>query len=220
MQTNTLPENLHSDFEIKLKKIIKIFEDEKTLFFTAGYLILNLIGITFSGLYFNYFNINILEYSQISDFVVIAFKDPFYILFFLLTVLIVLLFYIWDKWLFKVFPKIWLFFKNRRYFLMARTGSTLLLTYSIVLLFYSLEAAMIYGKFKSKAIKEGRGVHVKVYLTTGTEPILQDSLPSLIGTTSAFVFLYDHQKNTTEIIPFNSVRKIIIQNKKAENVEP
>lgn len=175
--------------------------------------------MTFSGVFFYFFDINILEYSQISDFVIVAFKDPFYILFFLLTILFILLLYLFDKWLLKTFPKIWLFLKKKR-FLFRHNANTLLLSYAIVLMGYTIQTAVFYGEKKAKAIKEGKGVHVKVYLTTGAEPMLHDSLPSLIGTTSSFVFLYDHQKKTTEIIPFNSVRKIIIQDKKDEYNKP
>lgn len=217
MPTNSLPENLHSDFETKLKKIIQIFEEDKTLFFTVGYLILNVIGVTFSGVYFYYFNINILEYSQISDFVVIAFKDPFYIIFFLLTVFIIFLLYLWDKWILKKFPKFWLFFKKKRFFI-KQNANTLLVSYILVLLLYTIEAAMFYGERKAKTIKEGHGVRVKVHLTTGAEPTLKDSLPTFIGTTSNFLFVYDHQKKATEIIPFNSIRKLTFQDKNTANV--
>lgn len=103
---------------------------------------------------------------------------------------------------------------------MPRTGTTLLVTYTFILFIYSAEVAIFYGQYKSEQIKNGLGTRVKIYLTTGTEPMLQDSLPSLIGTTSSFVFLYDHQKKTTEIIPFNSVRKITIQDKKDETNKP
>jgi hypothetical protein len=218
MQPAQTPPNFHSDFEYKLKKIIKTFEHDKTLFFTVSYLILTGIGMSFSGMYFYYFDINILEYSQISDFILIAFKDPFYILFFILTVGIAYLLYFWDKWILKKFPKFWRI--SHRFSPFSPSANTYLFTYGLLIIAYTTQSAMIYGKYNAKNIKSGKGTPVKVYLTTGIEPIETDSLPLLIGTTSSVVFLYHPNTKTTEIIPFNSVRKIVIQDKKTENVSP
>ena len=216
MQPNNQLENFHSDFETKLKKIIKIFEHDKTLFFTVSYLILTGIGMSFSGLYFHYFGINILEYSQISDFILIAFKDPFYVLFFILTVGFAYLLYLWDKWVFKKFPKFWQF--SHKLSPLNTSPNAYLFTYGLLVFAYTAQSAMMYGKYNAEQIKSGKGKQVKMYLTTGLEPIENDSLPLLIGTTSSVVFLYHHKKHAIEIVPFNSVRKIVIQDKETKNV--
>jgi 3-methyladenine DNA glycosylase AlkD len=211
MQTNNQTESFHSDFESKLKKIIKTFEQDKTLFFTVSYLILTGIGMVFSIVYFRYFGINILEYSQISDFILIAFKDPFYVFFFILTVVIAYLLYFWDKWIFKKFPKFWNF--SHKFSPINPSANTYLFTYGLLILVYTSQAAMFYGKYNAKQIKSGSGTPVKVYLTTGSEPVATDSLPLLIGTTSSVIFLYHPKTKSTEIVPFNSIRKIVIQDK-------
>jgi hypothetical protein len=218
MQTIQPLENFHSDFESKLKKIIKIFEQDKTLFFTVSYLILTGIGMSFSGIYFYYFGINILEYSQISDFALIAFKDPFYILFFVLTIGFAYLIYFFDKWLLRKFPKFWRL--SHKFSPFRPSANTYLFTYSLLIFAYTTQSAIIYGKYNAKKVKTGKGTPVKVYLTTGAEPAITDSLPLLIGTTSSVVFLYHPQTKSTEIIPFNSVRKIAIQEKEIKNVSP
>ncbi len=218
MQSNQQLENFHTDFESKLKKIIKTFEHDKTLFFTVSYLILTGIGMSFSGIYFYYFGINILEYSQISDFALIAFKDPFYLLFFILTVIIAYLLYFWDKWLFKKFPKFWRI--SHKFSPLTPSANTYLFTYGLLIFGYTTQSAIMYGKYNAQNIKSGKGTPVKVYLTTGSEPIEMDSLPLLIGTTSSVVFLYHLKTKTTEIIPFNSIRKIVIQDKETKNVVP
>jgi hypothetical protein len=216
MLTNNPSENFHSDFEFKLKKIIKIFEQDKTLFFTVSYLILTGIGMSFSGFYYLYFNINILEYSQISDFILIAFKDPFYILFFILTVGLAYSLYFLDKWLLKKFPKFWRL--SHKFSPFSPSANTYLFTYGLLIFGYTIQSAIIYARYNVKNVKAGKGSHVKMYLTTGVEPVEKDSLPVLIGTTSSVVFLYYPQSKSTEIVPFNSIRKIFIQETK--NVSP
>ncbi len=219
MQTSPQPENVHSDFELKLKKIIHVFEKDKALFFTVSYLILTGIGMIFSGVYFFYFQINILEYSQISDFILIAFKDPFYLLFFVLTIIFIYLLYLLDKWSLKTFPRFWKYRKGR-FNIIKPTANSYLVSYGLVVLLYTSYVAIFYGKYKVKEIKSGKGIPVKMYLTTGLEPIETDSLPLLIGTTSSVVFLYHPRTKSTEIVPFNSVRKIVIQDKKPKDVSP
>jgi hypothetical protein len=218
MQTTNQPETFHSDFELKLKKIIKTFEQDKALFFTVSYLILTGIGMVFSIVYFQYFDINILEYSQISDFILIAFKDPFYVFFFILTVAIAYLLYFWDKLIFKKFPKFWRF--SHRFSPIRPSANTYLFTYGLLILVYTTQSATFYGKYNAKQIKLGKGTPVKIYLTTGSEPIETDSLPLLIGTTSSVVFLYHPKTKSTEIVPFNSVRKMVFQDKETKDVSP
>jgi hypothetical protein len=217
MQTNPIPENLHSDFEAKLRQIIKVFEQDKPLFFTVSYLILTGIGISFSSIYFYYFNINILEYSQISDFILIAFKDPFYILFFILTILLAYLIYYWDKWILKKFPKFWRI--SHKFSPFRPSANTYLFTYGLLIFAYTTQSAMMYGKYNAKSIKSGKGKYVKIYLTTGAEPTETDSLPLMIGTTSSVIFLYHLKNKSVEIVPFNSIRKIAIQDQEKTNVQ-
>jgi len=200
----------HTEFEEKVKNLFKVFENDKTLFFTVSYLLLTAIGMIFSGAYFLVFDINILDYSQVSDFILIAFKDPFYLLFTLMTVILTVLIYYLNKWLIIKFPK---YFLRQEEKIWARwvkqTGNYYFWSYMLVLLLYIPESAYIYARYKSKEIKAGKGQTVQVYYNSGPHT-LKDSFPTLVGTTSNFIFLYYPKTKTTEIVPFNNVSKIVI----------
>ncbi len=200
----------HTEFEEKVKNLFKVFENDKTLFFSVSYLLLTAIGMIFSGAYFLIFDINILDYSQVSDFILIAFKDPFYLLFTLMTVILIVSIYYLNKWLMIKFPK---FFIRQEEKIMTRwfkqTGSYYFWSYMLVLLLYIPESAYIYARYKSKEIKAGKGQAVQIYYNSGPQTI-KDSFPTLVGTTSNFIFLYYPKTNATEIVPFNNVSKIVI----------
>lgn len=200
----------HTEIEEKVKKMFKFFEHDKTLFFTVSYLILTAIGMTFSGVYFIVFGINILEYSQISDFILIAFKDPFYLFFSVLTFILTILIYYFNKWLMTRFPSYFIKQEKKpwnKWF--KQTTNYYLWGYMIVLLVYIQESAYFYARYKSKEIKTGKGQIVQVYYNSGNQSA-KLSFPRLIGTTSNFIFLYHPETKTTEIVPFNSVSKIVI----------
>ena len=202
----------HTEFEEKVKKMFKIFEHDKTLFFTVSYLILTAIGMIFSGAYFLVFDINILDYSQISDFILIAFKDPFYLLFSVLTVILTILIYYFNKWLMTKFPNYFLKQEKKRWNKwFKQTGNYYFWGYMMVLLVYIPENAYFYARYKSNEIKTGKGQVVQVYYNSGNQSV-KPPFPTLVGTTSNFVFLYHPETKTTEIVPFNSVSKIVIVN--------
>lgn len=207
METPTQSLIAHIEFEEKIKKIVAVFEHDKTLFFTVSYLILTAIGMVFSVAYFLAFGINVLDYSQISDFILIAFKDPFYLIFSVLTVIFTTLIYYLNKWALVKFPKFFLWQEKKMPY--RQTGNYYFWGYVTVLLLYIPECAYVYATYKTKAIKNGKGDIVQVYLNA-TMQSPKPPYPMLVGTTSNFIFLYHPATKSTEIVPFNSVSKIVI----------
>jgi hypothetical protein len=56
-------------------KVTEIFSDHPTLAVTAAYVYLTAVGIVYSVALYSKFGINILDYSEIADFVLGAFKN-------------------------------------------------------------------------------------------------------------------------------------------------
>ncbi|MEA5405062.1 hypothetical protein VB776_19160 [Arcicella sp. DC2W] len=206
---NNQPQSLiaHIEFEEKVKKIGTVFENDKTLFFTVSYLILTAIGMVFSVAYFLAFGINVLDYSQISDFILIAFKDPFYLIFSCLTILFTIGIYYFNKWAMFKFPKLFTWQETKLGF--KQSANYYFFGYLLVLLLYIPEAAYLYSMYKSKEVKTGKGQIVQVYYNSSSQ-IGKLPFPMLVGTTSNFIFLYHPETKTTEIVPFNNISKIVI----------
>lgn len=197
-------------------RLLGVLKREPVLFVTIAYVFVSILGLWSSYWFFRRFNIPILQYLQSSDFFVAGLRRPE--LFVLLGISLI------GLWL-SAWPMRWternveraaeyrrkywwgkLFFPDSRSWLSfwGVRSETLLLGGFLLL---AVHLAYSHSTTSAVAILKGkdRGHLVKVRLSTG------ETLPaeaSLLGTTSAFVFLWWSATNQVEIVPIESISRI------------
>jgi hypothetical protein len=172
---------------------------------SAGYICLVVIGMLFQAFLYLLFNINIVQYSDISDFLLAPFRDPKILIFTGISVFLIFCFTIFDNWLSDVFPR----FYDLMFMGIDRTkyeawysikGATL------VIVAYIMLAAYFYGVWESEAIR--KTMDSKTQLTFKDNKFEATDTLIYIGKTNGYVFLYNRTKKQTDVVPMNDVLKI------------
>ncbi|MET0655906.1 MAG: hypothetical protein ABWX88_09380 [Pseudoxanthomonas sp.] len=202
-------------------RLLEVLKREPVLFITLAYLFVSFLGLWSSYWFYRYFDVPILQYMQSSDFFVAGLRRPQFIL--LLGIALFWLWlsawplrwverngaraedykrkYWWGKYLFPD-PRSWQGLwgvRSETMFVVAFLGLALYVVYT-----FSIVPAkdILRDKDKSHLIR-----------MTLSAPGAASSEASLLGTTSAFVFLWRADKQRAEIVPIESIEKI-------ESVDP
>lgn len=197
-------------------RLLGVLKREPVLFVTLAYLFVSFLGLWSSFWFYRRFDIPILDYMQSSDFFVAGLRRP---QFFLL--LGVTLFWLW----LCAWPMRWVERNHeradgyrRRYWwgkylfpdprsakgLWGLRSETMLV---VAFLGLALHVVYTFSTLSAKDILRGRDKTHRVSISLsreGTKP----AEASLLGTTSAFVFLWREDTRRTEIVPIESIAKI------------
>lgn len=145
------------------------------------------IGMLFNYTKYNNFDINIFQYSDVLDFLIIPFSDLLILLFTIMSILIVYGIYQLDAWWQKRFPGLYSKFNfrldSKPWFDAYRQISFLL-----IFLLYLVIAANVYGKVVRNQIEESSPIALQF---TDNENITG----RYIGKTKDVLFFIDHQNN-------------------------
>lgn len=196
-------------------RLLQVLKREPVLFVTIAYVFVSVLGLWSSYWYFQAFNVPILLYLQSSDFFVAGLRRPEFLL-----VLGASLLWLWlsawpMRWIERnperaadyrqkhwwgrfLFPdsRSWLSFWGMRSDTMLLTGFLILAVCVVYLHSASSAARIIKGTDK--------GHLVRVSLSDGPLP----GEASLLGTSSAFVFLWRAGRNQVEIVPIEAISRI------------
>jgi hypothetical protein len=208
---DTSATDYHNDIESRFKGILKSFPDDKAVLITIIYLVLSAIGMVFSFFFYNSFDINILDYSQTSDFLIAAFHDPISLVFVALTCLLIWALFKLDKWIRNKFPKYWAISHKWGWFGLSTNANTYIWAYTLILVIYICEAALFYGMYNARNIKKGQGQRIEIVYREALTPTNHKSLPILLGTTGEFIFVYYDQEKQAEVIPTTAVQRMVFK---------
>lgn len=198
-------------------KLVGMLQREPVLFLTLGYALVSFLGLWSSYWFYRRFGIPILEYLQTSDVFFAGLRRPVYLLLWLLSIVAMWLSTWpqrlnerdparaarirsrwWGGWLFPA-RNSWLNFWG------ARSESQLVLGSAILAIYISFTI----NQNDARAIHDGRsGDRVEVRLVGQA-----DSLPEarLLGTSSAYVYLWWPDAQRAEVIPVSSVARIAMR---------
>jgi hypothetical protein len=189
---------------------------EPSLLFTTAYLFISLIGLWANFWFYRGFGLPILEYMQVSDYLVAGLRDPAYALILLGSALATLMVsgpdvyrrhhpqrvaVLRTKWWGRVvFPESrWLRWKALG--LAPETGVAL------AVFFGMMWATVQYVQDKGEYIREGTtGNPVQVTMAGDRVPLSHSA--RLLGSSGAFVFLWWPQARVAEAVPIESIAKL------------
>ena len=190
--------------------VSKFLQKDISLSLTLSYVALVAIGIIFNSAYYLFFRINIIQYSDISDFLLAPFRDPFILIFTIGTIVFLHYNNIFDNWLEENHPKIHQSFymgldKEKFQQWYASKGMVL------AIISYTCLVSGFYGIFQFNKVKKGKRDYTHVIMKDNKfEPT--DTL-YFIGKNNGFVFLYNKNKQQTNAIPMSDVLRIEVDKK-------
>ncbi|MDG6099880.1 hypothetical protein EXU34_20685 [Alteromonas sp. ZYF713] len=187
--------------------LLDFFRHNPGMALSIAYLLLTLSGIFYSISFYKAFGIDILKFSDISDFMIAGISEPPALLLFAGGLLVSLGFdrigrvsyAIHQRWLDK--PKS----VKRRIILLCsyvpKDNINRLITFLLMFIIYAFVFVSFYAQWRSEAIKASETDFVVLKLTHMQE----DIKVKLLGTTTNYVFTYDIIRQQSLIIPLNSI---------------
>lgn len=187
----------------------RIAHDHPTLVFTLSYFALTAVGLIYDLWFFFYFKINILDYSETSDFLLAAIRNPLVILLSMLPIGMLLVgarirevatkkSARYDAYRKKYVDTVW----NSRWLKIASA-----LFFVAV---YATTFTQVYAKFSASRVKAGKGARISLVRNDG---VTSGELPILLGSTTKFFFLYYPGRRETEIVPVDNVSRLTIDSR-------
>lgn len=193
----------------------RMAREHPTLLLTLIYVALTAIGLIYDWWFFRYFRINILDYSETSDFLLAAIRRPLVILLCLLPLVILAMGRQIRRWARQKSNRYDQFVKRSTVLRIANPGLTIA-SYGLFVFIYAVLFMQLYAAFVAKRVKSGHGLQVTVERTTGLNP---EEKPILLGTTSKYVFLYYRGRKETEIVPVGAVSRVTVDSRRRRERE-
>ncbi len=183
---------------------------------TLIYLAISLIGLMFSWALFSEFNVNIFNFTEVSDFLLAALREPMTFVMAGSALLV--------TWLID-----WLTMHETRYWNIKSPKSKLAKAYVksqklgrhpiarvFIFMLYSYLFISLYGSWKGQEIKAGKGQVIRVQLTEpvpdrhGENQVVIEGI--LLGSTNKYLFLYDPESGITSAMPEENIVRVLIDN--------
>lgn len=162
---------------------------------TASYITITVIGIIYSSYFYSEFQINIIEYTDISDFLLASILEPLPVIIFCSTVVLI----VFVLWLEHLLGKRIKFVKKINDKSFAKRFDTL--GGIIITLLFTWAAIKMIAERNAADIKE-KGSNL---YTVNVEGFNSERGLSLLGTSSRYTFFYDKEKSQTLVIPVDNV---------------
>jgi hypothetical protein len=187
------------------KRAASVLRQDTGLALTLLYLLMCLVGTVYSILFFLPFKILFLDFAEPTDLLMAAFHDfvaPVAILGPLLILASVLALDIWVRSRFPSYVaisrKLWGDRIDRNSY---HWGNI-----SVMLLIYPLAGCLWYANWRTDRILAGKGLKMKVELLQKGQPVEMEAV--IIGRTSQFIMLYQHDLKLATTIPLNTLISI------------
>lgn len=193
---------------------------EPALLFSSAYVLVGFLGLWSSWWFYQGFDIAILDYLQASDYLVAGLRDPACLVIFLGGVLLSVLIS-WPDTVQRRNPqqvqllrdRHWwarLLFPRSRWTSWHGIGVHPFTGVSLMVAAFLLLGAALYMQGKGEQLRVGKaGMPLTVHLVGEREPLPGQA--RLLGTSSAFVYLWWPAQQRAEVVPVTSIRQLQTQ---------
>ena len=179
-------------------RLAGFFREHPALLVSAFYIAASIIGMFYSWAYLRRFGINVFNYAQISDFLLVSLKEPLTWALVAIAAAVIVLDNASSRRVERRRPGKWLrWYGSPRY----RFINNFVAVYIVLSLLY------IYAISQARETKAGEGKLVEVTIADSGDV----QTATLLGTTGQFLFLYDTESRQVDIYPFESIRSVSFQ---------
>lgn len=203
------PQTVNSfEAEVRDSILTRLLVRHAGLIVTLGYAFLAVVGMVFNFFYFAAFGINVLEYSEPSDFIVAAVQSPVVILLCILPAFVIWLVVLLRRGARRRFARYDAYARRHETKYGRRYNAIFRVTIPLLIVSYAIVFTSTYARFASSRIVHGKGRRVHI---TRIAPLASDSAARfLVGTTSKYLFFYDTLARSTDIIPAGNVAALTV----------
>lgn len=198
-------------------QVLQRVRREPALLFTSAYLLVSVLGLWCSYWFFWGFDLPILEYLQASDFLVAGVRDPAYVFVLGIGVLLVLVIS-WPETMRLRNPgrveqlrarSVWwrILFSRTVFTSWDATGLRPLTAMTCSVLMCMAIGSAIYVMKRGEYIRQSGSGHVVTVQFNG-EPAAQPGTARLLGSSSAFVFLWWPGQQRAEAVPIATIKRL------------
>ena len=185
--------------------------DNPGLVLTGAYVLASLIGMAYIFHFFRRFRINVLEFTEVSDFLVVVVREPATIA---LALSSIPLYWIYMRTSMPVMQRMqrrWPRLggnpaKRRQKIEIARKMAPYVQAGFVIV--YAMLFMLLYSAYQASRVRDGRfpvvTVEYKTDAVTGDGPVTA----TLLGTTSRFLFVYRPETRRAEAIPFDAIARL------------
>ena len=193
----------------------RIAREHPTLLFTLAYLGLTFVGLIYDLWFFRYFKINILDYSEMGDFLLSAFRNPLVIL---LSILPIVPLAVLQKLREAARARSVRYDEYVKKYESTRWNSPgfRALLFGLFIAIYAILFTQLYAARAASKVKAGIGQRVTFARNDGASV---SEKPILLGSTAKFFFLYYPSRRETEIVPVDNTAMITIDSRRRKERE-
>jgi len=187
----------------------KVLRHHPALALTLGYLFLTGVGMVYEWLFFKNFDLQIFNYAEPSDFLLVALREPLLLVFTVISVLVLVNFTNKHS---KRIEKVGTYRRLYLWLIGKSWGRAVeRLAYLVLVIGYFISLTSIYADYTAKLVHRGQGSKVRVELT------YQDSskpgepggkIYILLGSTSKYLLAYDPVAKSTQVLPANNIARL------------
>lgn len=175
----------------------KTLVDQPALFISVLYLFASLIGLVYSWAFLRSFGIDVMQYSEVGDFLLASLKEPVIWLLVIVTVALIQGDSALSRRVQRRGPGRWMrWYGSERYRKVNYLVSALMV----------LAVLLVYADASSKKVRDGGGDEFRLELADGSPATQQ----VLLGTTVNYVFVYDPASERVSIHPSENVLALSI----------
>lgn len=186
--------------------------DNPGLVLTGAYVLASLVGMAYTFHFFRRFRINVLEFTEVSDFLVVVVREPATIALALSSIPL--------YWLYTRTTMPWMQAAQRRWPRLrgdvAKRQQRVALSRRLApwiqagfIVVYAMLFMLLYSAWQASRVRAGRFPVVTVeYKTDAAGPQTAPVTATLLGTTSRFLFVYRPETKRAEAIPFDAIVRL------------
>jgi hypothetical protein len=186
-------------------------KDNPGLVLTGAYVLASLIGIAYIFQFFRRFRINVLEFTEVTDFLVVVIREPATIALALSSVPL--------YWIYMRTTMPWWHAAQRRWpklrgdlpkrqARLALARKMVPYTQAAFIFVYAMLFMQLYSAWQASRVRAGNYPKVTVEYKPEASPSTDPFTATLLGTTSRFLFVYRPETRRAEAIPFDSIARL------------
>ena len=177
----------------------RLFSEHPTLIVTVSYLQITIIGVIYSYFFYQNFELNILKFSDLSDFLLVSILEPRSILVFLTIVVVMAIMIMGDYYLRRRFKTYGDFVNSK----LKPKYSDPFACVLLVTIFTPFSLSNL-AYYNAKDIKNGNGDVYEVRLSDAGQHSATQSLV-LLGTSSRYGYFYQVDEQSTFTVPVENI---------------
>lgn len=186
-------------------------KDNPGLVLTGAYVIASILGMAYVFQFFRRFRINVLEFTEVTDFLMVVIREPATIALALSSIPLYWLYMRttmpWFQRMQRRWPKLQGDLAKRQARL-ALARKMVPYTQAAFIIVYAMLFMLLYSAWQASRVRAGSYPKVTVEYKPDASPDTAPFSATLLGTTARFLFVYRPETRRAEAIPFDSIARL------------